>query len=200
MAVTYEDIFDRYMEAEIDQVTRDLTFNVYTSGYLKQYHWYKIIKVGTTTDFTSVGAPNNTLGTRFQANTSLVIPTWDTGELQTGKTQVEYINEYIDNARVELNGFATQSEQTVDETNIYQKEFLICWTMALMCEIAGLTDKAQRLKDDGLRALYALWGSVVYQNNNSEEANIPPVSPVAVGIVKAVYTDFDAEMGWGQNA
>lgn len=196
MAVTYEDIFNRYMEAEINQVTMDLTYNIYSSGYLKQYHWYKIIKLGTTTSFTAVGAPSNTLNVRFQATTSLVMPTWDTGQLQTGKTQLEYIEEYIDNARIELNGFADQAEQSVDETNIYQKEFLITWTMALMCEIAGLTDKAQRLKDDGLKALYALWGSVVYQNNNAEEASIPPKPPVAAGISKVDFTDFDTEMGW----
>ena len=47
MAVTYQDIFDRYMVQEINQVTMDLTFNIYTSGYLKQYHWYKILKVGS---------------------------------------------------------------------------------------------------------------------------------------------------------
>ncbi len=196
MAVTYQDIFDRYMVQEINQVTMDLTFDIYSSGYLKQYHWYKIIKVGTLTDFTAVGAENNDIGTRFQANTSLVLPSWDGGELQTGKTQLEYIDEYIDNARVELAGFAKQSEQVVDEDNIYQKEFLVTWTMALMCEIAGLTDKAQRLKDDGLKALFALFGSVVYNNNNSEESNIPPVPPVFASITKCDYSAFDASLGF----
>lgn len=184
------------MVQEINQVTMDLTFNVYTSGYLKQYHWYKVLKVGSQTDFTVVGAPDNTIGTRFQANTSLVSPVWDSGELQTGKTQIEYIDEYIDNARVELAGFAKQVEQAVDEDNIYQKEFLVTWTMALMCEIAGLTDKAQRLKDDGLKALYALWGSVVYNNNNAEENTIPPVPPVYASITKCDYSAFDASLGF----
>lgn len=196
MAVTYEDIFDRYIETEIDKVTQDLVFNIYDSGYLKQYHWYKITKVGTTTNFMTVGSPDNEIGTRFQASTSLILPTWDGGQLQTGKTQVEYIEEYIDNARVDLAGFAKQAEAQVDESNIYQKEFLVCWSMALMCEIAGLTEKAQRLKDDGLRALFALWGASVYQSTIPEESNIPPLNPISAAISKPDWNDFDATLGF----
>jgi hypothetical protein len=196
MAVTYEDIFDRYFETEIDQVTLDLTFNLYTSGLLQQYHWYKITKVGSLTDFTSVGSPNNTVGTRFQANTALVAPTWDGGELQTGKTVIEFITEYIDNARVDLAGFAEQAQSSVDETNVFQKEFLVCYSMALMCENVGLTDKALKLKNDGLKALYSLWGSLVFDGNGSDTNQLPLVRPVYAKITKCDYSEFDASMGF----
>ena len=197
MAVTYEDIYNRYFETEIDQVTLDLTFNLYTTGYLVQYHWYKITKLGSGTSFTGIGAPSNTVGVRFQANTSLTAPTWGTGgELQSGKTVVEFIEEYIDNARVDLAGFAEQAGGTVDETNIYQKEFLVCYSMALMCENVGLTDKAMKLKNDGLKALYSLWGSLVFDGNGTDTNPLPLVRPVYSVITKCDYTDFDAEMGF----
>jgi hypothetical protein len=194
--VTYNDIYERYPEIEINRVTQDITFNIYDFGYLKQYHRYKIIKVGLTTDFTIVGSPDNEVGTKFQANTSLVEPIWDGGELQTGKTQIEYIDEYLDNARTDLAGYANLAKATADEANQYQKEFLVCWTMALLYEMIGLTDKANALKNDGLKALYAIWGSIVY-TGNEDPTSITTAKDVTGSVAKPDFTDFDAQFGFG---
>jgi len=197
MAVTYDDIFDRYSETEIQQVCLDVKYDLYTSGMLTQYHWYKISGAGVGTDFTSVGSPDNVIGTRFQASTSLISPTWGSGgELQTGKTVVEFIDEYIDKARVELAGYAAQAESSVDETNAFQAEFLICQSMALLFENVGLTEKANRLLNDAKDALYSIWGTVVYADGETAETNLQPIRKVQIGITKCDYSEFDTAMGW----
>ena len=197
MAVTVLDIYARYNESSIYQVATDSVYRVITSGLLEAFKWYTIKTSGTGTNFIPVGAPNNTVGTSFQALTDTVSPTWTAGSLQIGKPIDTYINEYIDNARVDLSGQAVKAGGTVDETNIYQAEFLICQTMALLCDNAGLTDRCNSLKMDALNALYALWGSVVYEGNDvTIEAKLPPVRPAYAVITKCDYSEFDEAMGF----
>lgn len=197
MAVTVLDIYARYDESSIYQVATDSVYRVITSGLLEAFKWYTIKTSGTDTNFVIVGAPNNTVGTTFQALTDSVSPTWTNGSLQVGKPIDTYITEYIDNARIDLAGHAVKAGGTVDETNIYQIEYLICQTMALLCDNAGLTDRCNRLKMDALNALYALWGSIVYSGNDvTPENQLPVKPPVTAAIVKCDYSEFDEAMGF----
>lgn len=196
MAVTIQNIYDRYNESEIYQVSTDIIFSVLTTGTLEQFKRYTIKSVGALTDFTVVGSPNNLVGTLFNATSSTISPVWDGGSLQKGKSIDDNINEYLDNARVDLNGYALMAGGVVDETNEYQIEFLVCQCMALMCENVGLTSRANDLMQDGLKALFALWGSIVYEGQNMPENALPPVRPVYAGITKCNYSEFDASMGF----
>jgi hypothetical protein len=49
---------------------------------------------------------------------------------------------------------------------------------------------------DGIKALFALWGSIVYEGQNMPENALPPVRPVYAGITKCDYSEFDASMGF----
>ena len=196
MAVTIQNIYDRYNESEIYQVSTDIIFSVLTTGTLEQFKRYTIKSVGALTDFTVVGSPDNTVGTSFNATSSTVSPIWDGGSLQKGKSIDDNINEYLDNARIDLNGYALMAGGAVDETNEYQIEFLVCQCMALMCDNAGLTSRANDLMHDGLKALFALWGSVVYEGQNMPENALPPVRPIYAGITKCDYSEFDTSMGF----
>jgi hypothetical protein len=196
MAVTIQNIYDRYNESEIYQVSTDIIFSVLTTGTLEQFKRYTIKSVGALTDFTVVGSPDNAVGTSFNCTNPNISPVWDGGSLQKGKSIDDNINEYLDNARVDLNGYALMAGGVIDETNSYQIEFLVCQCMALMCENAGLTSRANDLMQDGLKALFALWGSVVYEGQNMPENALPPVRPIHIGITKCDYSEFDASMGF----
>lgn len=197
MTVTVKDIYARYDESAIYQVATDSVYRVITSGLLEMHKWYTIKTSGIGTNFVIVGAADNNVGTTFQALTDTVSPTWTNGSLQVGKPIDTYITEYINNARVDLAGQALKAGGTVDETNTYQIEFLICQTMALLCDNAGLTDRSTRLKSDALNALYAIWGSIVYEGNDiATETKLPPVRPMSAAITKCDFTEINDEMNW----
>ena len=198
MAVTIQNIYDRYDESEIYQVSTEVVFSVITTGTLEQFKRYTIKSVGALTDFTVVGSPDNFVGTSFNCTNPNVSPVWDGGSLQKGKSIDDNINEYLDNARIDLNRYALMGGGAVDETNEYQIEFLVCQCMALMTENAyrGKTSRSETLRQDGLSSLCAIWDSVVYEGQNMPENALPPVRPICAGITKCDYSEFDASMGF----
>jgi len=196
MAVTYDDIFNRYGQDEINNVTVDVDYRLQTSGYLEQFHRYKITKSGAGTNFIPVGAADNNVGTWFNAITSTILPTWTNGELQAGRSQIDVVEEYLDKARVDLAGYAEQAGYGVDETNDFQRGFLICQTMALLCEKRGLTEKANLLRADALKLLYVIWGQIVYNSGQVAQDTATVILKPYATITKADYTDFDASLGW----
>ena len=200
--VGFADIYKKFMDWEIQVVSQDLNFKVYESGKLTQYKHYKIVKLDDTTDFTLVGAPSNTLGITFQANSSLVSPVWNGGALQTGKNIEDTILEYLESARRVLNAKAVAAGGSVDEEQQDQKEFLIYETMSLMLEVKGFYDKARTHHENAIKILYGLWGEAVFLGEvdmsiggQSGSATKKTKSSVVAGISKVDWSAFDEAYG-----
>jgi hypothetical protein len=175
MTITYENLYTTFGETKVNNLASDPKYDIITAGYLKTGQRYVILNVSGSASFTSVGAASNTVGVVFRATTSAVLPTWGTGSLQKGYSNIENITTKINEATDALTSYANKAGQTVDLTQEYQINFVIYYAMYLLYLANDYEESGIQERKEALQYLERYWGGTVYDGENLEQQNTKPM-------------------------
>lgn len=192
------DIYNEFGERKVNELAYDPNYEVLTSGLLVVGKSYKILISVGGTDFLSVGALSNDIGTRFVCNKSTI--DWKGSDsLQRGYTNEENIQNNITAAENSVKSIAVQTENEYSDSNVLQRLAVMYYTLYLLYVENEQPAAAATERKEAMDILARIWGGSVYTYDSSSNPNYPsfnqPLKKVGSYIAKPDWETFDAEEG-----
>lgn len=189
--VTFENVYQVFGQDQVDQLAFEYGYDVVSAGLLVAGDRYLILEATGTTDFTMVGASSNDVGTSFRATSSLIIPDWNGGELQRGYSKQEIIEIQIAEARDKLKAEANKAGHEYDESQDYQQNFIVYYTMYLLYMRNNNEKQGYHERKEAMLQLHRYWGNTIFDGENLENQDTKPMNTATAKVTTPTWEDED---------